>query len=114
MQRLWVASSDMKPEHLKKINAWFMEEIAVVEAEGASVEDFEDPSVADLALRKIFEEHFDEMRDDSGLIDETFAMVSTQASPWELREVAAQAKQEKLQIGHYLELVANYRETQTA
>ena len=90
-----------------------MEEIAVVKAEGASVEDFEDPSVAGLTLRKIFEEHFEEMRNDSGLIDETFAMVSNQASPLDLREIAAQAKQENLEIGHYLELVAQYRENQT-
>jgi hypothetical protein len=102
----------MKPGHLEKINSWFMEGIAVVKAEGASVEDFEDPSVADLALRKIFEEHFDEMRNDPGLIDETFAMVSTHASPLELREIAAEAKQENLEIGHYLELVARYRENQ--
>ena len=104
----------MKPDHLKKINSWFLEEIAIVETEGASIEDFEDPSVADLALRKIFEGHFDEMRDDSGLIDETFAMVSTQASPFALRELAQQAKQENLQIADYLELVANYRENQIA
>ena len=91
-----------------------MEEIAVVKAEGASVEDLHDPSVADLTLRKIFEEHFEEMRDDSGLIDDTFAMVSDHASPLELREIAVQAKQENLEIGHYLELVAQYRENQTA
>jgi hypothetical protein len=66
----------MRPDHLKKINSWFMEQIAVVKAEGASVEDFEDPSVADLVLRKIFEEHFDELRNDPQLTDETFAVVS--------------------------------------
>jgi hypothetical protein len=101
----------MKPDHLKKINSWFMDKIAVVEKEGASVEDFEDPSVADLALREIFEEHFDDMRKDSDLMDEAFA-VSTKASWFDLREVAAQAKQEDLEIGHYLELVAHYRENQ--
>ena len=91
-----------------------MEEIAAVEAEGASVADFEDPSVADLALRKIFEEHFDEMHNDSGLMDETFATVSDQASPSDLREIAVQAqKQGNLGIGHYLKLIANYREGQT-
>jgi hypothetical protein len=66
-----------------------------------------------LALRKIFEEHFDEMRNDSGLIDETFAMVSTQAYPFDLREIAEQAqKQGNLEIGHYLKLIADYREGQ--
>ena len=103
----------MRADHLEKINSWFMEEIAAVKAEGGSVADFEDPSVADLALRKIFEEHFDEMRNDSGLIDETFAMVSTQAYPFDLREIAEQAqKQGNLEIGHYLKLTADYREGQ--
>jgi hypothetical protein len=46
----------MRPDHLEKINSWFMEGIAAVKAEGASIEDFEDPSVADLTLRRIFEE----------------------------------------------------------
>jgi hypothetical protein len=90
-----------------------MEEIAAVKAEGGSIADFEDPSVADLALRKIFEEHFDEMRNDSKLIDETFEIVSTQASPSDLRELAVQAqKQGDLGIGHYLKLIADYREGQ--
>ena len=112
--RAWIPSSGMRADHLEKINSWFMEEIAAVKAEGGSVADFEDPAVADLALRKIFEEHFDEMRNDSGLIDETFGMVSTQASPLDLREIAEQAqKQGNLEIGHYLNLIADYREGQT-
>jgi len=104
----------MKPDHLKKINSWFLGQIEALKAEGASEKDLNDPAVADLALRKIFEEHFDEMDNDSELTDDTFAIVSNQASPLELRELAIQAKQEKLGIGHYLELVANYRENQTA
>jgi hypothetical protein len=51
----------VRPDHLEKINSWFMEGIAAVKAAGASAEDFEDRSVAELALLKIFEEHFDEM-----------------------------------------------------
>jgi hypothetical protein len=104
----------MKPDHLKKINSWFLGQIEALKAEGASEKDLNDPAVADLALRKIFEEHFDEMDNDSELTDETFALVSNQASPLELRELAIQAKQENLGIGHYLELVAHYRENQAA
>jgi hypothetical protein len=105
----------MRADHLEKINSWFLEEMAAVKAEGASAEDFEDPSVADLTLRKIFEEHFDEMENDSELTDETFAIVSNQASPLDLRAIATQAlKQGNLQIGHYLKLIADYRENQTA
>jgi hypothetical protein len=103
----------MRADHLAKINSWFMEGIAAVKEKGASVEDFEDPPVADLALRKIFEEHFDEMRNDSELIDEAFAVVSNHASPLDLRAIATQAqKQGNLEIGHYLKLIADYRENQ--
>ena len=88
-----------------------MEQIEALKGEGASEQELNDPAVADLALRKIFEEHFDEMRNDSGLIDETFATVSTEASPLDLREIARQAqKQGNLRIGHYLKLIADYRE----
>ena len=90
-----------------------MEGIAAVKGEGASVKGFKDPAVADLALRKIFEKHFDEMRNDSELVDETFAIVSTQASPLELREIATQAQQQgNLGIGYYLGVIADYREGQ--
>jgi hypothetical protein len=101
----------MRPEHLLKLNDWFMEQIAVVKAEGASESDFEDGAVADLALRKIFQEHFEELRFDEGFIDEAFAVVSSKTSPMYLRGVANQARgQGDLEIGHYLDLVANYRE----
>jgi hypothetical protein len=103
----------MRADHLEKINSWFLEEIAAVKAEGASVEDFEDPAIADLTLRKIFEEHFDEIRADTDLADETFVVVSDQASPLDLRRVAAQAREQgNLGIGHYLELIADHRERQ--
>jgi hypothetical protein len=104
----------MKPDHLEKLNTWFMEKMAAVEAEGASKQDFEDPAVADLALRKIFEEHFEEIRIDQDLTDETFAVVSNQASPADLRELAMQAREGDLAIGHYLELIADHREIQPA
>jgi hypothetical protein len=103
----------MRADHLEKINTWFLEEIAAVKAEGASVEDFEDPAVADLTLRKIFEEHFEEIRTDADLADETFVVVSDQASPLDLRKIALQAREQgNLGIGHYLELIAAYREGQ--
>jgi hypothetical protein len=90
-----------------------MEEMAAVKAEGARAGDLEEGSVADLALRKIFEEHFDEMRNDSELTDEAFALVSNNASPLDLRAIATQAqKQGNLQIGHYLKLIADYRDNQ--
>jgi hypothetical protein len=103
----------MKPDHLEKINSWFLEGIEGLKAEGASEQELNDPAVADLALRKIFEEHFDEMQNDSEFADEAFAIVSNHASPLDLRTVATQAqKQGNLQIGHYLKLIADYREGQ--
>jgi hypothetical protein len=74
------------------------------QTEGASEQELEDPAVADLALRKIFEEHFEEIRIDPELTDETFAMVSTQASLEDLPEIAVQAREEgRSGIGYYLE-----------
>jgi hypothetical protein len=103
----------MKADHLVKINSWFMEQIEALRAEGASEQELNDPAVADLALRKIFEEHFDEIRTDPDLTDETFAVVSDQASQKDLREIAAQARKEgSSKLGHYLDLVAGFREDQ--
>ena len=104
----------MRPDHLEKLNLWFLEEMAAVEADGASEQDFKDPCVADLALRKIFEEHFEEIRIDPDLTAATFAVVSNRASPSDLREIAAQARERgNLGIGYYLKLIADYREGQT-
>jgi hypothetical protein len=83
------------------------------QTEGASERELEDPAVADLALRKIFEEHFEEIRIDPELTDETFATVSTQASPEDLREIAVQAREEgRSGIGYYLDAIADFREGQ--
>ena len=68
-----------------------MEQIEALKAEGASDQELNDPAVADLALRNMFEVHFDDIRIDPDLTDETFAMISNQASPEDLREIAAQA-----------------------
>ena len=101
----------MKPDYLEKLNLWFLQEMAAVKAEGASDKDFEDPAVADLARRKVFEEHFDEIEADVDLADEAFAAVSDKTSPLDLRKIAVQARdQGNLKIGHYLELIADYRE----
>ena len=87
--------------------------MAIVKAQGANEQDFKDGAVADLALRKIFEEHFEELRQDAGFIEETFALVSDRSSPSDLRGVAAQALDHgQLGIGRYLELIADYRETE--
>jgi hypothetical protein len=100
----------MRRDHLEKINSWFMEQIEALKTEGASEEELNDPAVADLAFRKIFEEHFDDIRTDPALTDETFAVVSNQASPEELREIAAQAREEcASKLGHYLDMIAGFR-----
>ena len=105
----------MRPDHLAKINAWFVEQMEALKTEGASDKDFDDPAVADLALRKIFEAHFDEIRTNQKLTEETFAIVSTQASPEELREIAAQAREEGgSAIGYYLDVIADFRDGLTA
>jgi hypothetical protein len=107
----WMESSVMKPDHLKKINSWFLEQMAVLESEKAGNQHLEEGALADLALRRIFEEHFEEIRSDQDLVDETFALVSPQASPTELREIARQAREQgNLGIRYYLDLVADYRE----
>ena len=91
-----------------------MEQMEALKIQGASQQELNDPAVADLALRRIFEEHFDEIRPDPDLTDETFAMVSSQASPQGLREIAGQAREERISgIAYYLDVIADYREGQT-
>ena len=91
-----------------------MEEIEALKAEGASEQELNDPGVADLALRKIFEEHFEENRTDPNLTDETFAVVSNKAFPEDLREIAAQAREEGIpKLAYYLDLIAGLRGEQT-
>ena len=86
-----------------------MEQMEALKSE-SSDKDLDDPAVPDLALRKIFEAHFDEIRTDPELTAETFAVVSSQASPEELREIAAQARKEgSSAIGYHLDVIADFR-----
>src|SRR6516225_4640237 len=101
----------MKGHYLKKLNAWFMEGIATVRTEGASEQKLMDPAVADLVLRRIFEEYFQHLRLEYQFIREVFAVVSDKTGPDHLRRIATQARKEgDLEIGDYLELIAQYRE----
>ena len=89
-----------------------MEQMEELKAQGASEQELNDPAVADLALRKIFGAYFDEIRPDPELTDETFAIVSTHASPEELREIATQAREEDLSaIRYYLDAIADFRDS---
>ena len=91
-----------------------MEQIKALKAEGASEQEPNDPAVADLALRKIFEEHFEEIHTDPDLTDETFAVVSNEGFPEDLRKIAAQARGEGIsKFGYYLDLIADFRGEQT-
>lgn len=104
-------STFMRSDRLEKLNMWFAEQLAALKAEGASEKELRDPSLADLALRRIFEEHFDQLRKDEEFIKEAYDVVSDQTYPDDLRKIAAQArKQGELEIGSYLELIADYRE----
>ena len=101
----------MRSDRLEKLNVWFAEQLAALEAEGASEKELKDPALADLALRRIFEEHFDDLRSDEDFIEEAFEVVSDDTHPDDLRKIAAQAKEHRnLEIGRYLELIADYRE----
>jgi hypothetical protein len=104
----------MRADHLARLNNWFMEQLAVVKAEGVSERDFEDGAVADLGLCKIFQEHFEELRFDEEFIDEAFAVVSSKTSPSYLRGVATQGRdQGEFGIGYYLDLIADDREKES-
>lgn len=106
-----IASFDMRCDRLEKLNVWFKEQLAVLKAEGASEQELEQPAVADLALRKIFEEHFDQLRGDEEFIKEAFAMVSDKTSPDHLRGIGTQAQKEgNAEFGRYLELIADHRD----
>ncbi len=103
----------MRPDHLEKLNLWFTEPLAALKAEGASERDLKAGDVADLALRRIFEEHFDQLRGDEEFMKEAFAALSEKTLPEDLRQLAIQARTlGNLEIGPYLDLIASYREEQ--
>ncbi len=103
----------MRPDHLEKLNLWFTEQLAALKAEGASEQGLKAGDVADLALRRIFEEHFNEIDTDEVFIEEAFAAVSEKTFPEDLRQLAIQARTlGNLEIGPYLDLIANCREEQ--
>ena len=98
----------MRSDHLDKIDTWFMEEMSVLKSEKA-----DEGALADLALRRVFGEHFEEIRYDQDLVEETYALVSDKMSPPELRKVAAQAREQgKSGLGYYLQVIADFREEQ--
>jgi hypothetical protein len=92
------------------MNQWFLEEFAMLKKESAGEFDREDPTFVDLALSKIFEEHFSEIEVENDFIEEAFILVFHKTPPWDLRDIAAEAREQDLQIGHYLELIADHRE----
>lgn len=92
------------------MNQWFLEEFAMLKKESAGEFNREDPTLADLALSKIFEEHFSEIEVENDFIEEAFILVFRKTPPWDLRDIAAEAREQDLQIGHYLELIADHRE----
>src|SRR5258706_16456168 len=81
----------MRPDHLEKLNLWFTEQLAALKAEGASERDLKAGDVADLALRRIFEEHFDQLRGDEEFMKEAFAALSEKTLPEDLRYVLKKA-----------------------
>src|SRR5215472_13410402 len=100
----------MRSDRLEKLNVWFAEQLAALKRKDGEKE-LKDSALADLAQRKIFEEHFDELRTDEEFIEEAFEVVSDDTHPDDLRKIAAQAKEHgNLEIGRYLELITDYRE----
>ena len=103
----------MRPDHLQKLNLWFTEQLAALKAEGASEQNLKAGDVADLALRRIFEGHFNEIHADEVFVEEAFAAVSSKTFPKDLRQLAIQARTlGNLEIAPYLDLIANCREEQ--
>ena len=103
-------SANVRPDHLAKMNQWFLEEFDAVIKESASGSGGEDPKLADRALSTIFEEHFSEIEVENDFIEEAFVLVFHKTPPWDLRDIAAEAREQDLQIGHYLEVIASHRE----
>ena len=103
----------MKPDHLDKIGAWFLEQMAAAESEKTGEQDLEEGALADLALRRVFGQHFEEIRYQRDLLEDTYAITSQRTSSSVLREVASQAREEgKSGLGYYLEAIADYRDGQ--
>ena len=84
----------MRSDRLEKLNVWFAEQLAALKAEGASEKELKDGALADLALRRIFEKHFDQRCKDEEFIKEAYDVVSDRTYPDDLREIAVQARKQ--------------------
>ena len=103
----------MKPDHLDKIATWFLERMAATKSEKTGEQDLEEGVLADLALRRVFGQYFEQIRYERDLLEETYAITSDRASPSDLREIASQAREQgKSGLGYYLEAIADYRDGQ--
>jgi len=87
--------------------------LAAARSEKTGGQDLEEGALADLALRRVFGEHFEEIRYQQDLLEEAYAITSHRTSPSVLRDLASQAREQgKSGLGYYLETIADYRDGQ--
>jgi hypothetical protein len=101
----------MKPEYLDQLNAWYHEEVDALKANGATEPHFKEPVFAQLVIKKIIENHSDEIPADQEFAESVFLMMFDKASPSTLRRMAAQEREQgNLDIAYNLEVIADQRE----
>jgi hypothetical protein len=101
----------LTPEQRAKFNAWGAQEVEALKAKGASEADFKEPALADLVLQRILTNHSEEIRADQDFAEALFLMLHDEASPQELRKLAAQERERgNLDMAYNIEVLADRRE----
>jgi hypothetical protein len=72
--------------------------VEALKAKGASEADFKEPALANLVFNRILEKHADEIRADQNFAEALFLMLHDEASPQELRKLAAQEREKGISI----------------
>jgi hypothetical protein len=101
----------MKAEYLDQLDRWFHEEVEGFKAKGASEEILMEPAFTSLLVDTVFKKHIDEIRSDLAFLEEIILAHCLNASPSELRKMAAQDREKgKSEFAYYLEVAADQRE----
>jgi hypothetical protein len=101
----------MKREYIAKLNAWYHEEVDALKAKGATEALFVEPVFVQMVMKKLLENHSDEIDADPQFREEVSFLLIDNASPSVLRKMAAQLREQgDHDLAYSYEVIADQRE----
>ena len=101
----------MKPEHLAKLELWFLEQVDAFRAKGLTDDLLLEPSVRASIYQASFHSHHDEILADSELVDSLLLEGLMVATPTDLRYLASVDRaRSDFDAAYDLEWLADFRE----